>query len=150
MTVTRVKIQEMLKEEKAARTSPSIRKEDHVNREKVSENTVRYTLNPDVDPSEAWLSPDAAVAAAVTVSLKIHLETPVSTGHILCFLSGAAECEQAVKELHKKLREVIEASEENQSTPVPSAVVIPLYGTLDAHQQANVFVEVKAVKRLMT
>eukprot|EP01054_Gregarina_sp_Poly1_P000793 Gregarina_sp_Poly_1__792@NODE_118_length_13642_cov_140_527956_g105_i0_p2_GENE_NODE_118_length_13642_cov_140_527956_g105_i0NODE_118_length_13642_cov_140_527956_g105_i0_p2_ORF_typecomplete_len830_score94_12Flavi_DEAD/PF07652_14/1_5e17DEAD/PF00270_29/6_7e14HA2/PF04408_23/3_6e12Helicase_C/PF00271_31/2_7e10Helicase_C/PF00271_31/9e03AAA_19/PF13245_6/6_4e07AAA_22/PF13401_6/8_3e06AAA_22/PF13401_6/2_8e03AAA_30/PF13604_6/0_00083ResIII/PF04851_15/0_021AAA_11/PF13086_6/0_093AAA_11/PF13086_6/2_8e03AAA_5/PF07 len=97
----------------------------------------------------AWLSPDAAVTAAVTISLRIHSETPVSTGHILAFLSGAAECERAVKEMHQKLQDAVDAEElqTGQASEIPSCVVIALYGSLDAHQQANVFVEVPADTR---
>lgn len=84
---------------------------------------------------EAWISPDAAVSAAVALSMRIHAETPVTTGHILCFLSGAAECERAVKALHETLQQT-----EREVSP---ALVLPLYGTLDASQQANIFIEVK-------
>eukprot|EP01053_Blabericola_migrator_P004244 Blabericola_migrator_1__4243@NODE_22_length_22262_cov_139_742014_g19_i0_p1_GENE_NODE_22_length_22262_cov_139_742014_g19_i0NODE_22_length_22262_cov_139_742014_g19_i0_p1_ORF_typecomplete_len852_score163_63Flavi_DEAD/PF07652_14/0_4Flavi_DEAD/PF07652_14/7_6e13HA2/PF04408_23/2_6e13HA2/PF04408_23/4_2e03DEAD/PF00270_29/6_1e13Helicase_C/PF00271_31/1_7e10Helicase_C/PF00271_31/7_7e03AAA_19/PF13245_6/1_5e06AAA_19/PF13245_6/1_3e04AAA_22/PF13401_6/1_1e05AAA_22/PF13401_6/8_8e03AAA_30/PF13604_6/0_00083TniB/PF0 len=92
----------------------------------------------------AWLSPEAALTAAVTIAMRIHTETPVATGHILAFLSGAAECDRAVKEMHQKLQDAVDAEELNTGQPseIPSCAVIPLYGSLDAHQQAAVFVEV--------
>lgn len=88
------------------------------------------------EKDQIWLSPDAAITASVTIAQKIHTETPVATGHILCFLAGAGECERAVQLMHQKLQEVAELPN------VASALVIPLYGALDAQQQANVFVEV--------
>ncbi|EZG55197.1 ATP-dependent helicase [Gregarina niphandrodes] len=88
-----------------------------------------------------WLSPGAAVSASVALACRIHAGTAVSTGHILCFLSGANECDRAVAETRAMLENMADAGGDGGSE-IGSAAVIPLYGTLDARQQANVFVEV--------
>jgi len=75
------------------------------------------------------------VEAAVNVALNLHLRE--SAGHILVFLTGMEECEQAVTFANKKLQEMVDSGKE-----VSDCLIVPLYGMMQSDDQRNVFDEV--------
>lgn len=81
------------------------------------------------------VSKTARVEAAVNVALNLHVRE--SAGHILVFLTGMEECEQAVLIANKKLHELVEAGKE-----VSDCLIVPLYGMMQSDDQRNVFDEV--------
>lgn len=93
------------------------------------------------------------VAAAVQCILALHDREP--PGDILCFLTGEAEIEKAVATTAAALRRAVEVRgaernsppslsadtklETSVGPPPPSAVVLPLYGSLSLLDQQKVF-----------
>eukprot|EP00397_Hematodinium_sp_SG-2012_P017134 GEMP01017507.1.p1 GENE.GEMP01017507.1~~GEMP01017507.1.p1 ORF type:complete len:561 (+),score=135.09 GEMP01017507.1:640-2322(+) len=71
------------------------------------------------------------VETVVTVALNLHLKE--ARGHILIFLTGMEECEQAVALAYDKL-EVIAQKQE-----VHDCHILPLYGSLPSEEQKKVF-----------
>jgi len=71
------------------------------------------------------------VDKVVTVALNLHLKE--ARGHILVFLTGMDECEQAVALAFDKL-EAIAAKQE-----VHDCHILPLYGSLPSEEQRKVF-----------
>ena len=62
-------------------------------------------------------------------------------GDILAFLTGFDECERAVKMCHQKL---VELAEESDLAPM---IIVALYGSQTAAQQANAFLQTPANHR---
>lgn len=76
------------------------------------------------------------VEAAVNVVLNLHVREPDNAGHILVFLTGMEECEQAVALANKKLQELVDNGKE-----VGDCLIVPLYGMMQSDDQRNVFEE---------
>lgn len=77
------------------------------------------------------------VDTAVARCLDIHMSTSTSSGHILCFLTGAEEIARAVAALEKRVDALFESGE-----PVGDIVVLALHSTLPAAEQQKVFAAV--------
>lgn len=75
------------------------------------------------------------VEAAVNVALNLHVRE--GPGHILVFLTGMEECEQAVASAHTKLKNMLDSGKE-----VSDCMIVPLYGMMQSDDQRNVFDEV--------
>mmetsp|Transcript_7980 Transcript_7980/g.15068 ORF Transcript_7980/g.15068 Transcript_7980/m.15068 type:complete len:784 (+) Transcript_7980:68-2419(+) len=75
------------------------------------------------------------VQAAVNVALNLHVRE--GDGHILIFLTGMEECEQAVALANTKLQSLVESGKE-----VSDCLIVPLYGMMQSEDQRNVFDEV--------
>lgn len=75
------------------------------------------------------------VEAAVNVALNLHVRE--GPGHILVFLTGMEECEQAVNLANAKLHDLVESGKE-----VSDCLIVPLYGMMQSDDQRNVFEEV--------
>eukprot|EP00931_Biecheleriopsis_adriatica_P088262 TRINITY_DN62628_c0_g1_i1.p1 TRINITY_DN62628_c0_g1~~TRINITY_DN62628_c0_g1_i1.p1 ORF type:complete len:795 (-),score=180.18 TRINITY_DN62628_c0_g1_i1:59-2443(-) len=75
------------------------------------------------------------VEAAVNVSLNLHVRE--GPGHILVFLTGMEECEQAVTLANTKLQSMVDSGKE-----VSDCLIVPLYGMMQSDDQRNVFEEV--------
>lgn len=75
------------------------------------------------------------VEAAVNVALNLHVRE--GPGHILVFLTGMEECEQAVNLANTKLQNMVESGKE-----VSDCLIVPLYGMMQSDDQRNVFEEV--------
>jgi len=72
------------------------------------------------------------VEEAVKNAIRLHLHEGL--GHILVFLTGSEECEQAVKRTHEILEDLISKGKE-----VPSALIFSLYGAQSSEDQHKVF-----------
>jgi len=71
------------------------------------------------------------VENCVKIAIRIHLhEAP---GHILAFLTGFEECEQACKICYEKLNEL---SKTKSITPM---LIMPLYGAQNTEEQSKIF-----------
>mmetsp|Transcript_107338 Transcript_107338/g.256372 ORF Transcript_107338/g.256372 Transcript_107338/m.256372 type:complete len:775 (-) Transcript_107338:26-2350(-) len=75
------------------------------------------------------------VEAAVNVALNLHVRE--GPGHILVFLTGMEECEQAVGLANAKLQSMVESGKQ-----VADCLIVPLYGMMQSDDQRNVFEEV--------
>ena len=75
------------------------------------------------------------VEAAVNVALNLHVRE--GPGHILVFLTGMEECEQAVNFANAKLQSMLDSGKE-----VSDCLIVPLYGMMQSDDQRNVFEEV--------
>eukprot|EP00435_Cladocopium_sp_Y103_P040387 s929_g11.t1 len=75
------------------------------------------------------------VEAAVNVALNLHVRE--GPGHILVFLTGMEECEQAVQLANGKLQSMVDSGKE-----VSDCLIVPLYGMMQSDDQRNVFEEV--------
>eukprot|EP00347_Sterkiella_histriomuscorum_P017631 403348600 len=73
------------------------------------------------------------VETSVQIAIRIHLNEP--SGDILVFLTGFEECEQATKKCFEKLSNIAERKQ------VPPMMIVPLYGSQTAEQQANAFLK---------
>lgn len=72
------------------------------------------------------------VENSVKIAIRIHLhETP---GHILSFLTGFEECEQACKLCYQKLEELVQKGKK-----VPPMMIMPLYGAQNTEEQSMIF-----------
>lgn len=81
------------------------------------------------------VSKNQRVEAAVNVALNLHVRE--GSGHILVFLTGMEECEQAVRLANEKLVGLVDAGKE-----VSDVMIVPLYGMMQSDDQRNVFDEV--------
>ena len=72
------------------------------------------------------------ITAAVDATLQIHSNEP--PGHILLFLTGQKEIDDACKELNKRLQLLRDASPD-----VARFHVLPLYGALSSAKQRRIF-----------
>lgn len=72
------------------------------------------------------------VENSVKIAIRIHLHE--GPGHILAFLTGFEECEQACKMCFQKLQEL-----ESKGKKVPPMIIMPLYGAQNTDEQATVF-----------
>ncbi len=72
------------------------------------------------------------VENSVKIAIRIHLHE--GSGHILSFLTGFEECEQACKLCYAKLEEL-----QNKGKNVPPMIIMPLYGAQNTDEQAIVF-----------
>lgn len=81
------------------------------------------------------VSKTARVEAAVNVALNLHVRE--GPGHILVFLTGMEECEQAVNLAHAKMQSLVDSGKE-----VSDCMIVPLYGMMQSDDQRNVFDEV--------
>ena len=75
------------------------------------------------------------IEASVSTAIRIHLHEP--QGDILCFLAGFEECERAVKMTQNKLTFL---ANENSKEIAP-IIIVALYGSQNAQQQANAFIK---------
>jgi len=75
------------------------------------------------------------VENSVKIAIRIHLHE--GPGHILSFLTGFEECEQACKLCYQKLEEL-----ESKGKKVPPMLIMPLYGAQNTDEQAVVFEKV--------
>ena len=71
----------------------------------------------------------------MNVALNLHVRE--GPGHILVFLTGMEECEQAVNLANTKLQNMVESGKE-----VSDCLIVPLYGMMQSDDQRNVFEEV--------
>lgn len=78
------------------------------------------------------ISKTQRVVAAVNVALNLHVRE--GPGHILVFLTGMEECEQATTIAHTKLREMLDAGKQ-----VSDCLIVPLYGMMQSDDQRQVF-----------
>jgi len=81
------------------------------------------------------ISKTQRMEAAVNVALNLHVRE--GDGHILVFLTGMEECEQATAFANKKLHALVESGKE-----VSDCMIVPLYGMMQSDDQRNVFEEV--------
>jgi len=81
------------------------------------------------------ISKTQRVEAAVNVALNLHLRE--GPGHVLVFLTGMDECEQAVALAQTKLQGLVDSGKE-----VSDCMIVPLYGMMQSDDQRNVFDEV--------
>ena len=72
------------------------------------------------------------VENSVKLAIRIHLHE--SPGHILSFLTGFEECEQACKLCYQKLEELA-----SKGKNVPPMVIMPLYGAQNTDEQGMIF-----------
>lgn len=72
------------------------------------------------------------VENSVKTAIRIHLHE--GPGHILAFLTGFEECEQACKICFQKLQEL-----ESKGKKVPPMIIMPLYGAQNTDEQSTVF-----------
>lgn len=72
------------------------------------------------------------VENSVKIAIRIHLHE--GPGHILSFLTGFEECEQACKLCYQKLEEL-----KSKGKKVPPMIIMPLYGAQNTDEQAVVF-----------
>jgi ATP-dependent RNA helicase DHX8/PRP22 len=72
------------------------------------------------------------VENSVKLAIRIHLHE--SPGHILAFLTGFEECEQACKLCFRKLEELA-----SKGKNVPPLLIMPLYGAQNTEEQAQIF-----------
>lgn len=84
-----------------------------------------------VDISYHPMSQSKRIETVVTVALNLHLKE--ARGHILVFLTGMDECEQAVTLAFDKLELIAKKQE------VHDCHIIPLYGSLPSEEQRKVF-----------
>lgn len=75
------------------------------------------------------------VEAAVNCALNLHIKE--SRGHVLAFLTGKEECEQACTLAVGKLEELI-----RKKQSVADCLIVPLYGSLTTDEQRKVFAKV--------
>jgi len=78
------------------------------------------------------VSKQQRVEAAVNVALNLHVRE--GPGHILVFLTGMEECEQATTLANKKMQELVDLGKE-----VGDCLIVPLYGMMQSDDQRNVF-----------
>lgn len=88
----------------------------------------------DVDLHFHPVSKSQRMEAAVNVALNLHVRE--GSGHILVFLTGMEECEQAVRLANTKLQDLVTAGKE-----VGDCLIVPLYGMMQSDDQRNVFDE---------
>jgi ATP-dependent RNA helicase DHX8/PRP22 len=72
------------------------------------------------------------VESTVKLAIRIHLHE--SPGHILAFLTGFEECEQACKLCYRKLEELA-----SKGKNIPPMLIMPLYGAQNTDEQAQIF-----------
>jgi ATP-dependent RNA helicase DHX8/PRP22 len=72
------------------------------------------------------------VESCVKLAIRIHLHE--GPGHILAFLTGFEECEQACKLCFRKLEELA-----SKGKTVPPMLIMPLYGAQNTDDQAQIF-----------
>lgn len=78
------------------------------------------------------------VETAVQLAIRIHLHEP--QGHILAFLTGFEECEQACKQCFQKLEDLkISKKEKGKQIVIPPILIMPLYGAQNTDEQSLVF-----------
>ena len=75
---------------------------------------------------------DRRVENSVTAAIRIHLHE--GPGDVLVFLTGSEECERACRLCLEKLNQLLD-----RGKPVPSMVIMPLYGAMPSEEQAKVF-----------
>jgi ATP-dependent RNA helicase DHX8/PRP22 len=75
------------------------------------------------------------VENSVKLAIRIHLHE--GPGHILSFLTGFEECEQACKMCYQKLEELA-----SKGKKVPPMMIMPLYGAQNTEEQAMIFEKV--------
>ena len=75
------------------------------------------------------------VENSVKLAIRIHLHE--SPGHILSFLTGFEECEQACKLCYQKLEELA-----RKGKNVPPMMIMPLYGAQNIDEQGAIFEKV--------
>jgi ATP-dependent RNA helicase DHX8/PRP22 len=75
------------------------------------------------------------VENSVKLAIRIHLHE--GPGHILSFLTGFEECEQACKMCYQKLEDLAKKGKK-----VPPMVIMPLYGAQNTDEQAMIFEKV--------
>jgi ATP-dependent RNA helicase DHX8/PRP22 len=72
------------------------------------------------------------VENSVKIAIRIHLHE--GPGHILVFLTGFEECEQACKICYQKLEELVK-----KGKTVAPMLIMPLYGAQNTEEQSQVF-----------
>jgi ATP-dependent RNA helicase DHX8/PRP22 len=72
------------------------------------------------------------VENSVKIAIRIHLHE--GPGHILSFLTGFEECEQACKLCYAKLKEL-----ETKDRKIPPLIIMPLYGAQNTDEQSAIF-----------
>ncbi|OQR96333.1 pre-mRNA-splicing factor ATP-dependent RNA helicase, partial [Thraustotheca clavata] len=78
------------------------------------------------------------IQAAVDTTLQIHTHEP--EGHILLFLTGQKEIEEACSMLNSRMRRFNEEERLNPDNPrIPRLLVLPLYGALSSAKQRRIF-----------
>lgn len=75
---------------------------------------------------------DKRVEYTVNAAIRIHLHE--GPGDVLAFLTGSDECERAKSKCFEALQ-LLEA----QGNPVPSMLILSLYGAMSSEEQAKVF-----------
>jgi HrpA-like RNA helicase len=78
---------------------------------------------------------DQVIEATVNTAIRIHIHEP--QGDVLCFLSGFEECERAVRLTQSKLSDLVN----KEGKEVAPLIIVALYGSQSAQQQANAFVK---------
>jgi len=89
--------------------------------------SIMYSKQPEADYLDA----------AVRTALHIHRTEPVSSGDILCFLTGEEEIEDACRKVRYELGNKRE--DLNGATSSLPLLVLPLYSQLPPSQQAKIF-----------
>jgi len=71
--------------------------------------------------------------AAIDTCMRLHLKQ--AAGHILLFMTGQDEIDEAVEELHKRVQGLSAA----EAKGVMDLMILPCYGALPQHQQQAIF-----------
>jgi HrpA-like RNA helicase len=77
-----------------------------------------------------------------TVDTALHVHKTEPKGHMLLFLTGKHEVEQACRELRASSNEIQKSQQTNdRGERLMTMEVYPLYSTMEPHEQASVFDE---------
>ncbi|KAF0713023.1 hypothetical protein AaE_011883, partial [Aphanomyces astaci] len=83
------------------------------------------------------------IQSAVDTTLQIHMHEP--DGHILVFLTGQKEIEDACALIHKRLEQLAD----EQRNSLPHMLVLPLYGALSSDKQRRIFSSCGASRKVI-
>ncbi|RHY08721.1 hypothetical protein DYB36_000778 [Aphanomyces astaci] len=83
------------------------------------------------------------IQSAVDTTLQIHMHEP--DGHILVFLTGQKEIEDACALIHKRLEQLAD----EQRNSLPHLLVLPLYGALSSDKQRRIFSSCGASRKVI-
>ncbi|ETV85411.1 hypothetical protein H257_03151 [Aphanomyces astaci] len=83
------------------------------------------------------------IQSAVDTTLQIHMHEP--DGHILVFLTGQKEIEDACALIRKRLEQLAD----EQRNSLPHMLVLPLYGALSSDKQRRIFSSCGASRKVI-
>lgn len=86
----------------------------------------------DVEILHSAVKSDLRVEYAVNAAIRIHLHE--NAGDVLVFLTGSEECEKACRICFETLGKLVA-----KGKPVPSMLILPLYGAMPSEEQSKVF-----------
>ncbi|CAG9319735.1 DHX40 [Blepharisma stoltei] len=86
----------------------------------------------EVEVLHSAVKSDLRVEFAVNAAIRIHLHEGL--GDVLVFLTGSEECEKACRVCFDTLQKLVA-----KGKPVPSMMILPLYGAMPSEEQSKVF-----------